>query len=450
MSAAPTTNQYYKRVFYSFIITMNVMACINICIGLVMLFMMYKMRFYKSRLLQMVMHLFAFQVLYTTKITTIFDPDPFNPKYVIENPWAWFEMGCAISAGVSSGVITNFISFTILVILLSGRAAHPNNYFYYFSISVPGILIGVPAAYFMKVGDFHRFFIVDEIYQIVRIVQVSINTVAIAVLYYRVSFMTTRKGVEQVSTAFRELTYRLMGYPLVGAIQRLSCSLYAFYAKSDAERFLYNVEDIDSDPKRNATTLIICLFVWALLAPAAILVDSAILLHFQKGVKEVCYYYLRYAVSKVTCGYVKETDRPAVLQGDADVNLMGTENLAARLGGDLKSGDDLELPTESLAELNPSELMDLVVRHSQRESRTSIVSTGGHASRLDSLSIIDSNYSRENGSMLILDYIMDTSGEPGVSPEEATRQRKVARSESFSDQPPPVTRETNPIHETCL
>merc|ERR1711998_791005 len=104
--------------------------------------------------------------------------------------------------------------------------------------------------------------------------------------------------------------------------QRLSCSLYAFYAKSDAERFLYNVEDIDSDPKRNATTLIICLFVWALLAPAAILVDSAILLHFQKGVKEVCYYYLRYAVSKVTCGYVKETDRPAVLQGDADVNLM--------------------------------------------------------------------------------------------------------------------------------
>ena len=40
---------------------------------------------------------------------------------------------------------------------------------------------------------------------------------------------------------------------------------------------------------------------------------------------------------------------------------------------------------------------------------------------------------RESNDFFLLDYIMDTSDEPGVSPEEATRKRKESRRERDSE-----------------
>lgn len=195
---------------------------------------------------------------------------------------------------------------------------------------------------------------------------------------------------------------------------------------------------MDSDPNKSVTILIVFLYIWAILAPSMVIMDATLFLYFQKGAFDACKYYLLYAANRFTCGFIKAMeDVPGALLPSEDVfevsGAMAAKKLSARLDCTVTKEEEEKIRAEVLGELAPSELMDIIVR--QRTQSTASTLSGmtdlPRESR-DSFSISSDASSvqereRESNAIFLLDYIMETSDEPGVSPEEATRKRKQSR-----------------------
>ena len=235
MSYEKTTNVVYLRHWDNFIIIIDCLSWANVTVGVFVIFVMYKMRLHRSRVLVMVMHVFFFQSLYVTSFISQINPKPFSYEYVIDNPFDSVLVAYALASGVSMGFVTNFISFTLLFVLLTGKASQPNKFLYYFMITVPGLAFGIPAYFLWEEGEWSQYTKVAIGYQTLRLVQVSMNFLAVIILYYRIAVMSGggcftggEKPKSEETSAFRALAFRLVGYPIVGAIQRLSCSLYSF------------------------------------------------------------------------------------------------------------------------------------------------------------------------------------------------------------------------------
>ncbi len=506
-----TANSYYMRQWYNYVIIMDITSWTSFLMGLFMLFVMIKMQIYKSRLLRMVVHLFVLQLIYVTAYFSIISPKPGSADPDDYNEYSSYVIGYAYVVAIGGGFITNFIMMTLSYVLITGKAAQPSQTLYWFLVVVPGLVLGVMANIFFYLEMYDYFRPVAFTYNSLRLLQVGINVMAVSLLYYRVGLMSRGAKTSEVF-AFRQLAFRLVGYPIAGAIQRLSCSLYTFYAGASAQHFAYNVEAIDAEPHKNATTLIVFLYIWAFLAPSLIIMDTVIFLYFQKGALDCCKFYLLYAANIVTCGYVQVIDTPDELldterhegsevfvQGLVGRNRskssrhsrrslsIGTVELGSArrnstrasvveaMSNMLVRGEfDPEKRDEAMKELAPSELMDMIVRvrkseiaasirASEREStatdsqdpnRGTLDSESGEVGEMEEDDEIPRGSSmRESNAVFLLDYIMETSDEPGVSPEEATRKRKEQKDEVKREQ---VLKEVgskgrmssvNPIHE---
>ena len=430
MSDQPSNDPYFRRCWDGFSVTMDVISWVNFVVGLFMIFVMYKMRIYESRILGMILHLFILQTIYVTSFMSQINPDPFSSKYVLNNPFYPARVAYAFATSVDGGFVTNFITFTLLFVVLTGKAAQPNSLLYTFLITVPGLAVGIPTCMMYVQENYEGIVVVTYIYEVIRMVQVSANFLAVVVLYYRVhelsggSWFGSSDSITTEVAALRSLAFRLIGYPLVGTIQRLSCALYAFYADSSYTSFLYVVEAMEADPHKSTTVLILFMYIWGVFAPSSIVMDTAIFLYFQEGALDTCKYYLRCAASVLTFGYVQQGSIPSVLMPPEERQRVP----------DVKSVLDRESIAE-FGEMNPNELMSIIVE--QRASKTfpGSMGHGVEAYRDDSVMSASTVASVPRGSSFaLLDYILDTSDEPGVSPQEATSKRRNIRREMLSNQ----------------
>ena len=429
-----------------------------------MLFVMYKMRLYRAHLLAMIMHLFIIQMIYITTFATQISPAPFSDA--IYNPYDMVRVGIAYSSSVSGGFVANFISFTLCYVLLSSKAAQPNKYLYYFLCVAPGVALGIPASYSWRKGDWVLFEEVAIAYNAARLCQIIVNMLCVLILYWRVYQMggircCGPKDEEKSKEVypFLNLASRLVGYPLVGVIQRMGCALFTFYTGTVAMRFPFVADKLASDPDKSVQTAIIMMYIWAVFAPSAILLDSIILLNFQRGAIEVCQYYLYFVANKLTAGWINkkaipseiefdmkqtgenfidrslsrfnnfsdETERPRNISIVSEKSESGyLEKLTNRL---INDDMDEQERTKLIDDLLPHEIMDVIVRVHQAENVKKRANAGSHGQKNDrnrSISIDSESYRTSGGSFFILDYVFDTSDEPGMPPEDATRNRKAS------------------------
>ena len=228
-------------------------------------------------------------------------------------------------------------------------------------------------------------------------------------------------ALSEEAIAIRSLASRLVGYPIISLIQRIVCSSYTIYAEGSYGNFLFVVDKVAADPKKSVTVLIVLLYAWAIIAPSLIIMDTIFLLYFQKGAPDACRYYLSYAVSVLTCGYISQRSIPEVL-----LHLKENTNAPSRAtkGDEIFTQEGQKRMSEMFNEMDPSTLMGIIVHQRAERESSMLLDNDFKASFGSQLSEASSN--RESG-ILLLDYMFDTSDEPGVSPEEATRKRMDIR-----------------------
>ena len=166
-----------------------------------------------------------------------------------------------------------------------------------------------------------------------------------------------------------------------------------------------------------------------------------IFLYFQKGAIDCCKYYLLYAANRVTCGYVQAIDTPDELL-DME-RIESTEIVRPKLSTPriipdtiMSKVNDPSSRLEAVQQMGPNGLMGVIVRERASSTLTGFSMDSRTALGDDHIASVDAEANRsmqESNAVFLLDYIMDTSDEPGVSPEEATRKRKQSRRERGSE-----------------
>lgn len=160
-----------------------------------------------------------------------------------------------LAAGIAGSLVSNWIAFIALYIILYRRKFNIFNYYYYILASclLPGIIdtviygIGaIPES--RQIDDLIDLSILD-IYYYVRLVSIILNFIFVFIAFYKINLMsstTLNKSPQEI--AIRTLARRLIFYPIVQAIGRSGYAWYEF-------AYGYYIDMDDPNPEQYASLI---------------------------------------------------------------------------------------------------------------------------------------------------------------------------------------------------
>eukprot|EP01040_Poterioochromonas_malhamensis_P000429 gene429-461_t len=160
-----------------------------------------------------------------------------------------------LAAGIAGSLVSNWIAFIALYIILYRRKFNIFNHYYYILASclLPGIIdtviygIGaIPES--RQIDDLIDLSILD-IYYYVRLISILLNFIFIFIAFYKINLMsstTLNKSPQEI--AIRTLARRLIFYPIVQAIGRSGYAWYEF-------AYGYYIDMDDPNPEQYASLI---------------------------------------------------------------------------------------------------------------------------------------------------------------------------------------------------
>jgi hypothetical protein len=311
-------------LFEVFIYFTEAWGAINALVSILSVFIMYRMRIYKSRVMALIFWIGLLRIVYSIStmqvcphldITHGLEVDEFIMCVAVQ---AMFRY----STGLAIGSLINLLSITAAYVIFSSKGAHPSKASYIFWVAVPSLSIGIIFALQIinKTWDVDvekgNHLVTSEIaggmvgsgikvalniYDGLLALQAVIDIVCFRVLLLRMR--TMKKGTEDFVYPLFQLVERLIWYPVMQLVRIVTMAPFQYIYSNLGCEYLYLLGSRDV---REGRWVSIWIFLWAIFAPSGGTADTVIFFKVSVGAKETLQYY----VEKVLrCGYVTEEAR---------------------------------------------------------------------------------------------------------------------------------------------
>ena len=311
-----------RMLFQVFIYFTEAWGAINALLSMLSVFIMYRMRIYKSRVMALIFWIGLLRIVYC--ISTMQVCPHLDETYGLEVDE--FIMCVAVqcmfrySTGLAIGSLINLLSITAAYVIFSSKGAHPSKASYIFWVVVPSLSYGIILAlqiinkswdveetgHFVdseRVGDIAGggIKVTLKIYDALLALQAVIDVVCFRVLLGRMGSMKNR--TEDVIYPLFQLTFRLIWYPVMQLARFATMAPWQYIYTNLGCEYLYILGTRDASTGKWVS---IWIFLWAIFAPSGGIADTVIFFMVSVGAKETLQYYVEMVLR---CGYVTEEAR---------------------------------------------------------------------------------------------------------------------------------------------